>query len=76
MSREIKKNVDVVSDEVKFVQKSLQMASEVKAKENNVIIFNLIENEDVAKDNEVVMNTLTTITDSVIKQNDVSCVFR
>lgn len=71
VSKELKKNVDLVSDEVKSVQKTLLAANEKNERENNVVLFNVNESENWSLDNEVVMGILKKVAGDCLKESDV-----
>ena len=69
VGQEIKKNINIVSEEVKMINKTLSDVNESKARENNIIMFNLIESE---KDKKNVMSVLQSLTGNVMKDGDVA----
>lgn len=76
VSREVKKNVDVVTDEVLSIRKSIGAETERKDKENNIVLFNLAESENWSKDREVVMTLLQDIAGHSVKEPDVIKIIR
>ncbi|ESO11170.1 hypothetical protein HELRODRAFT_183483 [Helobdella robusta] len=58
----VKKNVDVVNNEVKSVQKTLHENSDLKERESNLIVFCLLENNN---DRSNVLKVLKHLSDDV-----------
>ncbi|ESO10234.1 hypothetical protein HELRODRAFT_168120 [Helobdella robusta] len=54
VEKNITKNVEIINNQVKNVQKTLNEASEIKERERNLVIFNLPEKEN-QNDRELVM---------------------
>ncbi|ESN94275.1 hypothetical protein HELRODRAFT_164083 [Helobdella robusta] len=72
----VKKDLDVVSKEVISVRRTIEVANEVKARENNIILFNFSEDLDVAKDRGNVLGFLRSPTDESLKDEDILKIFR
>ncbi|ESO11461.1 hypothetical protein HELRODRAFT_183155 [Helobdella robusta] len=72
----VKKDLDVVSKEVISVRRTIEMANEVKARENNIVLFNFSEDLDVAKDRGNVLGFLRSLTDESLKDDDILKIFR
>ncbi|ESO07470.1 hypothetical protein HELRODRAFT_169996 [Helobdella robusta] len=72
----VKKNLDVVSKEVISVRRTIEVANEVKARENNIVLFNFSEDLDVAKDRGNVLSFLRFLTDESLKDDDILKIFR
>ncbi|ESO08357.1 hypothetical protein HELRODRAFT_169169 [Helobdella robusta] len=65
----VKQGIDAVKNDVKIVQRTLEVVNTIKERENNVIIFNLIESN--RKDNDSVSAILRSLTDNSIKDDDI-----
>ncbi|ESO07147.1 hypothetical protein HELRODRAFT_170451 [Helobdella robusta] len=72
----VKKDLDVVSKEVISVRRKIEVANEVKARENNIVLFNFSEDLDVAKDRGNVLGFLRSLTDESLKDDDILKIFR
>ncbi|ESO06095.1 hypothetical protein HELRODRAFT_160229 [Helobdella robusta] len=72
----VKKDLDVVSKEVISVRRTIEVANEVKARENNIVLFNFSEDLDVAKDRGNVLGFLRSLTDESLKDEDILKIFR
>ncbi|ESO04702.1 hypothetical protein HELRODRAFT_172375 [Helobdella robusta] len=70
----VKQGIDAVKNDVKVVQRTLEVVNTIKERENNVIIFNLIESN--RKDNDSVSAILRSLTDNSIKDDDILRVTR
>ncbi|ESO04810.1 hypothetical protein HELRODRAFT_191734 [Helobdella robusta] len=75
-SNVVKKDLDVVSKEVISVRRTIEVANEVKARENNIVLFNFSEDLDVAKDRGNVLGFLRFLTDESLKDDDILKIFR
>ncbi|ESO12372.1 hypothetical protein HELRODRAFT_158882 [Helobdella robusta] len=65
----VKQGIDAVKNDVKVVQRTLEVVNTIKERENHVIIFNLIESN--RKDNDSVSAILRFLTDNSIKDDDI-----
>ncbi|ESN94264.1 hypothetical protein HELRODRAFT_164071 [Helobdella robusta] len=70
----VKQGIDAVKNDVKVVQRTLEMVNTIKERENNVIILNLIEFN--RKDNDSVSAILRSLTDNFIKDDNILRVTR
>jgi len=68
VEREVKKNVDKVSERVSSVQKTLNDVAELRDREKNILIFQLPESSD---DNERVEMIVNHLSDGSIKKDKI-----
>ena len=86
---EVKKNVDVLAEEVRSTKISLnKVVDEIKSdvetinREGNVVVFRLNESSDTnaedarKKDKKTIIDVFSTITDGLVKESDVKTVYR
>ncbi|ESN94618.1 hypothetical protein HELRODRAFT_164483 [Helobdella robusta] len=69
---EVKKNIELVNDEVKSVQKTLTNANDMKERENNIMMFNLQETDD---DKDRVKGIIKKLS-SEVKDQDIKRIVR
>jgi len=72
----VKTNMYAVTNEVKTIRNTLHVASEEKDRENNVILFNLKENDKTSKDKDDVMSVVQSLVGDAIKVDDLLKVSR
>ncbi|ESO11961.1 hypothetical protein HELRODRAFT_158326 [Helobdella robusta] len=72
----VKKDLNVVSKEVISVRRTIEVANEVKARENNIVLLNFSKDLDVAKDRGNVLGFLRSLTDESLKDEDILKIFR
>ncbi|ESO10482.1 hypothetical protein HELRODRAFT_183582 [Helobdella robusta] len=70
------KDLDVVSKEVITVRSTIDVANEVKARENNIVFFNFRKDLDVAKDRGNVLGFLRFLADESLKDDDILKIFK
>jgi len=63
VSREVKKNVEDINTDVKMVQKTLNDVNEMKERENNLIMFHLVEG---SSDRANVLKILKHLSDDIV----------
>ncbi|ESO11467.1 hypothetical protein HELRODRAFT_183163 [Helobdella robusta] len=69
---EVKKNIELVNDEVKSVQKTLTNVNDMKERENNIMMFNLQETDD---DKDRVKGIIKKLS-SEVKDQDIKRIVR
>ncbi|ESO09160.1 hypothetical protein HELRODRAFT_169105 [Helobdella robusta] len=73
VSKEVKKNIDVINVEAKNVQKKLNDATDIKEREQNLVLFRLAEGDD---DKERVMKIFNHLTRNEVAEKAVVKVTR
>ncbi|ESN99195.1 hypothetical protein HELRODRAFT_162703 [Helobdella robusta] len=72
----VKSNSKIVDNEAASLRNQYFIYRCVKARENNIVLFNFSEDLDVAKDRGNVLGFLRSLTDESLKDDDILKIFR
>ena len=72
----VKSNIDVVSNDVRSVLKTIDVVKDLDKRSNNIVFFNLSENSTVIKDKEIAISILGSLMGDSSKDVDVVNMFR
>lgn len=77
VGREIKNNIEGVGVGVtSAIEKTLTKVDVMKEKENNVVLFNLTENDKVEADKNKIVSLIKNITNNVVGEKNILKIFR
>ena len=72
----VKSNIDVVSNDVRSVLKTIDVVKDLDKRANNIVFFNLSENSTSIKDKEIVISILRSLVGDSFRDVDVVNMFR